>query len=302
MAGSLQPLEKDIMKTMLYFDIFRYPLKADEVFHFLQRNSVAPETVAKSLDELADRKVLFRYDQLFSLSNSGQDAVRRLRGNQLADDIMPFATKQASLIASFPFVRAVMGSGSFSKNYMDEKSDLDFFIVTSANSVWLVKTMLAVYKRVFLGNSHKYFCTNYFLDEHHLEIDEKNLFTATELATLVPLYNGAMYRKLIEANQWLREFFPNFTPRNFDQRTTRRRARKTFELMLWPFKGIMEIVLKWLNVSRLKFIYEKSYSPDDFRVAFKATKHASKIHPRNFQRVIMNRYHEKLNDHQLHQS
>jgi hypothetical protein len=73
-----------------------------------------------------------------------------------------------------------------------------------------------MYKRLFLKGSHKHFCVNYFIDEDHLEIEEKNLFTATELATVLPLYGSQQYTKLIKTNRWLKSFFPNYVPRRLD--------------------------------------------------------------------------------------
>ncbi len=118
------------------------------------------------------------------------------------------------LISRFPFVRAVLASGSLSKGYMDEKSDIDFFIITAPHRLWIARTLLVLYKRLFLGGSHKHFCVNYFVDEDHLEIEEKNLFTATELATVLPLYGAEQYKSLIKTNGWVRDFFPNYIARS----------------------------------------------------------------------------------------
>jgi predicted nucleotidyltransferase len=44
---------------------------------------------------------------------------------------MELARKKAAFISKFPFIRGIFVSGSLSKNYADDKSDLDFFVVTS---------------------------------------------------------------------------------------------------------------------------------------------------------------------------
>ena len=86
---------------------------------------------------------------------------------------------------------------------MDEHSDLDFFIITKPNRLWIARMLLALYQKIVLLNSHKYFCVNYFVDEHHLAIEEKNLYTATELSTLIPLYGKEYYPQLMMANHWI---------------------------------------------------------------------------------------------------
>ena len=42
----------------------------------------------------------------------------------------------------------------------------------------------------------KNFCINYFVDSENLEIQEKNIFTATELVTLLPTFGREMYENL----------------------------------------------------------------------------------------------------------
>jgi hypothetical protein len=295
-----EELEKDIMKTMLYFDIFQYPLKAEEVFHFLQRNSVTKEHVATSLDTLSAKNRLFRFESFFSLRKEPDMVQRRLRGNETASRMRPLAMKRGRLIASFPFVRGVMASGSFSKNYMDEKSDLDFFIVTAAGHLWFCRTLLVLYKRLFLRNSHKFFCVNYFVDEHHLEIEEKNLFTATELATLLPLHNASLYKELLLVNRWMKSFFPNFVERDctaVPEKTSM--FKRVGEIVLFPVAFLSEGFCQYLNGRRWRSMYKSKYSGQDFDIAFKTTAHASKNHPNNYQKRVMMQYEQKLSDHKL---
>src|SRR6185369_15787589 len=171
--------EKNFLKALLYFDIFYYPLTAEEVVRF------SPVVVNSSpyhfLERLVSQKLLFQFQNFYSLQDDSQLAVRRFKGNALANKKMKTARRFSKLVSLFPFVRAVMLSGSISKNYMDENSDIDFFIVTEVNRLWVVRTALAIFRRIFLFNSHKNLCTNYFVDNHNLEIRDKNIFTAIEL-------------------------------------------------------------------------------------------------------------------------
>src|SRR6478736_6051578 len=211
------PLSKSILRTLLYFDMFKYPLTAEEVFHHLQTNHVTTDDVREELKSMSQQSLIYSLNTFYSVQNNISLESRRKQGNLLAKKYLTIAEAKAKLIASFPFVRAVMASGSLSKEYMDEKSDLDFFIVTKPKRLWIARTLLVIYKRIFLSGSHKFFCVNYFVDEEHLEIEEKNLFTATELATLMPLYGKEHYSRLIEANRWVKNFLPNFKPRCTEQ-------------------------------------------------------------------------------------
>jgi hypothetical protein len=284
-----------VLKTLLYFDIFQYPLKSEEVYRFLGTNNVSQNDVMNSLNALSEQNFLFQFGEFYSIQNNEILLQRRLKGNEEAKKYLPLAKKIAGLIARFPFVRGVLASGSLSKNYMDEHSDLDFFIVTSTGRLWIARTLLVMYKRLFLFNSHKYFCVNYFVDESHLEIEEKNQFTATELATLIPLYNGHLYRQLIAANGWVKKFFPNMEMRTTDAANEKvspfKKNLERFIGITWIENFFMAVTLK-----RWKSIYQKKYQEADFRIAFKTGKHVSKNHPNHYQRKVMLLFQQKLNE------
>ena len=47
-------LKVHVLKTLLYYDIFNYPLKSEEVFQFLGTNSITEDDVRTTLDALAN--------------------------------------------------------------------------------------------------------------------------------------------------------------------------------------------------------------------------------------------------------
>lgn len=290
-------LDEYVVRTLLYYDIFNYPLRGREVFRFLGINSVAEQEVERSLNKLVDQQYLFRFGDLYSVQSSEANIERRLKGNHEAARHMALAKSRARFIAQFPFVRAVMASGSLSKGYMDEKSDLDFFIVTHPGRLWVARMLLVMYKRIFLFNSHKYFCVNYFVDHDHLEIEEKNIFTATELATLIPLYGKEYYDMLLASNGWMKKIFPNYKPRPTNDVPASRHGgfKKILEALLnIPVVNKLDAFFMFLTLRRWKKMYQNEYAKTDFEVAFKTRKHTSKTHPYHYQKKVTERYEEKL--------
>jgi len=285
-----------VLKTLLYFDIFRYPLNATEIFCFLRARQKCPTAVSECLSALTERKQVFRFGELYSLHADDANIKRRVKGNREAEKWLKVASTRARLIAKFPYVRAVMASGSLSKGYMDETSDLDFFVVTATNRLWIARTLLVMYKRLFLFNSHKMFCVNYFVDEEHLEIEEKNLYTATELATLVPLYNESGYRSLLSANRWIYQYLPNFRHRSPVDRdmTTAPGFQKICEGLLNPIAATLDAFFMNLSYRRWRRLYGHLYAKEDFDIAFKTRRHVSKNHPNHYQKKILKLYQGKL--------
>jgi hypothetical protein len=49
--GPLQPsplLQQDILRVLLYFDIFEHPLRAEEIYRFLPSDSTSPAEIARA--------------------------------------------------------------------------------------------------------------------------------------------------------------------------------------------------------------------------------------------------------------
>ncbi len=292
-------LSKSILKTLLYFDIFRYPLTAAEVFKHLTTNHVTPDDVTRALAQLSDQSIIYPIADFYSIQNNLALGSRRVQGNQKALMSLPMARKKAMFISKFPFVRAVMASGSLSKDYMDEHSDLDFFVITKPNRLWIARMLLTLYKKIFLFNSHKFFCVNYYVDEEHLEIEEKNIFTATELATLIPLCGKEHYSQLMTANDWIKKYLPNHAPRPvehvaaYEPSWIKRKLEVGINLV-----GANPLERSFMNLlaKRWEKRYQATYSKPDFEVAFKTKEYVSKGHPNNHQRKVLDLYQQKLDD------
>lgn len=286
--------EKSLLRAILYFDVFNYPITAEEAFAFAP-SAVNTFSYQKSLDKLVAEGLIFQLGKFYSTQNDRELVSQRIKGNALAEEKMKTARKYSLLIASFPFVRAVMLSGSISKGFMNEKSDIDYFIVTEAKRLWIVRTALAIFRRVFLFNSHKNLCTNYFIDTANLAIPDQNIFTATELCTLRPTYGSNVIEEFQAANQWALGILPQG---KFNREITS--GGKYF------LKGVIEYFLsfsaidnlnRWLMKKSIQF-WKRKYAhvanTPDFELAFRSKEGVSKSHPRFFQKRALEQFDQKV--------
>ena len=156
--------EEAVLQALAYFEVFSYPLTQEEVFDFCAEASATRREVAETLMHLVAQGRIFQFGSFFQAKDEATWAAQRLQCNRLADDFLPKARRMARFIGQFPFVRGVFVSGSLSKHCMRPESDVDFFIITEPGRLWLARTLLVVFKKIFLLNSHKYFCVNYFVD------------------------------------------------------------------------------------------------------------------------------------------
>lgn len=292
------PTERAIVRALLYFDIFSYPLTAAEVFQYSNCPNASGEDVAKKLQELVKKRIVHQFGPFYQIPDSTFWVSRRLDANRRADRLLPVAKRMARLIGCFPFIRGVFVSGSLSKHSMRADSDIDFFLITEPGRLWFARTLLVIFKKIFLFNSRKYFCVNYFIDTKHLEIEEKNLFTATEIATLLPLYGREWYEAFYQANDWIRDFFPHFPKRSISETPPDKRnfVKKTAEKIFGsPLcdrldRGAMRFTIRFW---RYKF---RHFDEKTFDGALKSRQYVSKHHPLYFQQSVLEQYARRVSD------
>ena len=302
----MNTLQQHILKTLLYYDIFSYPLRPSEIFTFLTVNSVRLEDVEQGLLELKRRNLVDSQDDHYFLKHRDKNVVQR---RKMMEGRARKAWKNARLMTSimrrFPFVRAVLVSGDLSKNIAGEESDIDYFVITRPNRLWISRSLLVLFKKVFLLNRRKFFCINYFLAEDTLEVRERDIYVATEIAHLKPLYNARLYREFMRRNVWIKEYFPNFSDsRNGSWSVDDRKSfmQKVLEL---PFIfDYAHRVDRWL-MRTMEKLWEKRYpmlSDDDRRRLFRCSPHVSTAHGGDFQRHVLKEYRERLSAYNLSES
>ena len=102
-------------------------------------------------------------------------------------------------------------TGALSMSNIVGKPDIDLLVITQPGRVWLCRRLLILQVRLarLFGDD---LCPNYILSSEHLELDQRDFFTAHELAQMVPLYGQALYRQMIEQNGWAARYLPAAFP------------------------------------------------------------------------------------------
>jgi len=294
----LSEVAKGVVRTLLYYDIFYFPLTFGEICQNLTVGYTDEAEVAEALQLLISSHKVFQYKEYYQLQALPQRVERREQGGRLAKKYLTKARQMTRLIAAFPFVRSISISGSLSKGYMDAKGDIDYFIITRSGRLWLSRTLLVAFKKLFLFNSFKYFCVNYFVDEEHLEIEEKNIYAAIELVTLIPTFGADFFEAMERANSWTARYLPNYAWHNTDKLPSGKPAliKRSVEWLLGGRLGnALDDLCMRITVNHWKKKFH-DYNPDDFGVAFKSRKHVSKHHPSYFQKQVLDALDKKVKE------
>ncbi|MBC7639408.1 MAG: hypothetical protein H7231_06465 [Rhodoferax sp.] len=201
-------LTASVLRVLAYSDVFRHPLTAREVFEGCDHPAARPAHVAEALAGLQSQGIIWQDGDYYAL-DAGSGVAERLASGVRCVQYLRQAHRYSRLIARFPFVRGVCLSGSVSKGRADAGADIDYFIVAAPGRLWVCRTLLTFFKKTVLLNRHRYFCLNYFVAADHLAIPDRNRFTATEIAFLIPTYRYASYAAFRQANAWTDGYFPH---------------------------------------------------------------------------------------------
>ena len=288
-------VEQAVLRVLAYFDVFAHPLRSDEILRYLPQLAKDPTRISATLQHLQAVGLIQRSGAYWALEQVEERTEQRLQSERRARTRMPKATLMARRIARFPFVRAVFISGSLSKGVLAEDGDIDFFVVTTPGRLWVARTLLILYKKVFLLNSRRDFCVNYFLDSEHLAVEDRNRFTATEVVTLIPMYGNGTTEAFFARNAWAFNMYPNMArPASRELSIGRGRSKRQLEALMngrlgtWLDQGAMN--LTWRFWKR-KFDHLDART---FELALRTRTYVSKHHPRNFQERVLSGFEARI--------
>lgn len=202
-------VRRAILKTLVYADLFDYPLSSEEILRYLTVPA-RPETVSRLLDDGETDGAIHRSNGFFTLPGRSELGTLRERRENIADEKWPAARRYTRWIARTPFVRMVAVTGTLAVQNVEESDDIDLFVITTSGRLWLCRALVILVVRAaeLAGDE---VCPNYFLSERALSLEERDFFRAREVAQMVPLYGADTYRRLREVNDWVEEYLPHST-------------------------------------------------------------------------------------------
>jgi len=202
-------LENAIVQSVSYADVFDYPLTADEVRRYLIGVRAGASEVGRALagSRLVPGRLAHR-DGFFTLLGREQIVELRRQRKVPAKRLWREAVHYGRRIAGLPFVRMVAVTGSLAASNVTRDADVDYLIVTAPRRLWLCRALvIGVVRRA--ARRGVVLCPNFLLTESALELRQRDLYTAWELAQMVPIAGLETYHLLRRRNSWAESFLPN---------------------------------------------------------------------------------------------
>lgn len=286
-----------ILKTLIYSDIFDFPLTREEIWKFLIGKKIDKKTFEKDLEATplgCNRKFYF-------LSGRKDLVAERNKKKEIGQKKIKIAKKIIKKLSLVPTVLFIGISGGLALENAKADDDIDLFVITSKNSLWITRLLLVILLILMgkyrgrgnppAGGESNKICLNMLINEQSLmfEKDRQNLYTAHEIVQLRPMFSrDNVYNKFLFANKWVEKFMPNAIDRikNHESRIMgRRKPLFVIHNSLFIFEKLAK-VLQLLYMR--KHITKETVS--DRMLAF---------HPYEYKNYVLKEYNKRLKKYEI---
>lgn len=280
----------NLINTLLYFAVFKYPLTKEEILKFCQYKT---NSVNEDLNDLLAQKQIHKIGGFYLPCDNKNWVERRIKGNKMANKTWSKGRRMAKLLSQFPFVRSVMISGTLAKEYMDKNADIDFFVIMKPGNITISKLFMGVFRRLFASKS---FCVNFLIDTNNLFIEKHSVYSATEMVTLVPVIDDNLYDSFVSLNKsWIKNYLPNaeMKPNNAELMQHGKIKRFVEKILSTSLANNFNNYLQGYYLSKLgkgKELHKKSLKSGELDI----NKGVFKGHNLSYQTTIIDIYQENI--------
>ncbi len=197
-----------LLAALVYADLFDYPLSLDELLRYQVGTRLGHDEIRAALTTAPLlRESIIEESGLYVLRGREDRVGLRILRTSRSRRLWPRARAYARIASHLPFVRFVAVTGALAVENVGERPDIDLLVLAADSRVWLCRRALILLvrcARVF-GDD---LCPNYIISENNLTLDQRDFFTAHELAQMVPLAGREQYRQMISSNYWAAKYLP----------------------------------------------------------------------------------------------
>lgn len=257
----LSKCEKSVYKTLSYFAIFNYPVSLYRLATFLISDE--PYTVSQlqsALKTLQQAKIVTEHKGLYSLKGGKKvDTVARCL---LSLEALRQAGAVSEVLSKIPWIKLLCVTGSCAAFNKEETGDIDVFIVSARNRVWLTRLFTVLVLKVLniYRTDTSYvnkLCPNLIVAEDAMSWEhDKNVFVAHEICAMHPVLDREnTYFKFLSQNLWVRSYFPNFM---FSPVAAEGESKPAF-LLDYVETALMKLQLLYMKRHLTKEVVTKSF-------------------------------------------
>jgi hypothetical protein len=279
-----------VLRAVLYASVFDFPLTAEELRRTLSRQSAS----VRDLRQLIRRSAFLgrRVCQIggwFVPAGRADLVLRRRQRDASSRALLTDNRRTLEAICALPFTRLVAISGSLAHLNADRDADIDLFVITRGSRVWMVTLMLVLLTKVL--RRRRIVCANFVMADSHMVLDQRDLYTASQVLHLRPLVGTPLHEEFQRANPFVRQWFPNAEsqpPGDWPLPSPVRWPwlKPALEAALWLPSGAIEAACRRVYGWYLKRATASCRSPEQVRLE----RSRLKLHTNSHRRAVLDRY------------
>ncbi len=285
----LSPEECAIARSVLFASLFDYPLTLAELRQTLIESAQTPTQIVTTIRRSDALRSVIDWQDGFFFPRGRRDLIeiRRVRKRQSLA-FLKRHDRFLRLAGAVPYVRFVALSGSVAHLNLDGDGDLDLFVITRGQHAWSVTVALVLLAK--LTRRRRVVCANYVMADTRLQVDEEDLFSASQLLHLRPIYGHDTYQALLAANTFIYRHYPNaYVPRvPAAAAVTRRpsRLKRVVEYLCASPAWLLETVCRVAYRTYLRSRSAAWQSPQQVRLDADRLK----LHTRSHRQSVLDRF------------
>ncbi|MEA3249588.1 MAG: hypothetical protein U9Q03_04515 [Patescibacteria group bacterium] len=205
-------LRDAVLATVVWFDVFGYPLTLPEVARYLPVGGGLKGVSLSDVAAMLDSSEFSCGDGYYSLKDGKGASVLRQRRYRLAKRKLGRARRAASLFGLMPSVRLVAVCNSLAVSNAEEGSDIDLFVVCRPGTLWATRFALAGTLKLFglrptPEEQKDKLCLSFWVSESEMDLSRYALpggdpYMDFWIATLMPLYDaGGVFDEFRKVNE-----------------------------------------------------------------------------------------------------
>ena len=217
-------IKEAIYKTIVFFDIFSYPLTAFELWQYVSAKCGLAELESILVD--LDYNKIEKQGAYYFLKNRAEIIKTRTRRYNYSDRKMKRAMRVSRVFKFIPWIKMIAIGNIMGSNNLKDGSDIDFFIVTEKKRIYLTRFFTTLLTKFLLlrprvNDVRDKICLSFYISEDRIDLQSLHLeknndpYFSYWLANLMPIYERDNFYKLfIEENSWINKALPNWRPIN----------------------------------------------------------------------------------------
>lgn len=213
-------MKSTLTDTLILFSIYRRLATQEELYRYQYKTNISRSDIHQAA--LAVPGVIYR-DGFYGFESEFQE-LWEVRQEKDRETLRRYRKIQryGKFLISMPFIRGVFVAGSltFSSGNPSKSSDIDLFVVTADQYIWIARLGITLLTHILgIRRRGEYdenlFCLNHYITESQMYRSDHDMYSALLYSDYLPIGKDSqtMLARFWEVNSWRQEYYPQARPR-----------------------------------------------------------------------------------------